>query len=322
MASAVLLVVALAVLGLATGGDAQLQNGFYRGKCGSNDVEAIVQGVVRARFARDPKIVAFLLRLLFHECGVNGCDGGLLIDGFGTEKTALPNLSVNGYDLIAEIKTELERRCPRVVSCSDIEILATRDAVALAGGAKYLVRTGRRDGRQSRASDVNLPAPNSTVAQATSFFGRLGLSQFDMALLLGAHTVGVTHCGVIKGRLYSHGGKAGATDPSLDPSLASVFKKFVCPNTPSSDNNIVFLDDQPSALRVDNGYYKMLQRRRGVLSVDQNLYGDGSTRWIVDMLANTDNFRAFFPQALVKLGEVKVLTGAQGEIRRVCNRFN
>lgn len=71
MASAVLLVVALAVLGLATGGDAQLQNGFYRGKCGSNDVEAIVQGVVRARFARDPKIVAFLLRLLFHECGVN-----------------------------------------------------------------------------------------------------------------------------------------------------------------------------------------------------------------------------------------------------------
>uniref|UniRef100_A0ACD5WF78 Uncharacterized protein n=1 Tax=Avena sativa TaxID=4498 RepID=A0ACD5WF78_AVESA len=321
-AAFLLVAVALAVLGVAT---AQLQDGFYKGRCGGNDVEAVVQGVVKARFSRDPAIVAHLLRLQFHECGVNGCDGGLLIDGPGTEKTAPPNLSVKGYDLIADVKTELERRCPGVVSCSDIEILATRDAVRLAGGNAYTVRTGRRDSRrQSRAADVNLPGPDSTVAQSTAFFGNLGLGQMDMVLLLGAHTVGVTHCSAIKtSRLYSYGGKPGATDPTLDPYYAFVYKTYVCPNKPSSDGNVVFLDDQHSALKVDNTFYKMLQKRRGVLSVDQNLYGHGaSTRWMVDMLANTDNFSWLFPKALVKLSEVNVLTGTQGEVRRVCNRFN
>ena len=68
---AALLMVALSVLGLATGGHAQLQNGFYKGKCGANDVEAIVQSVVKARFTREAAIVAHLLRLQFHECAVN-----------------------------------------------------------------------------------------------------------------------------------------------------------------------------------------------------------------------------------------------------------
>jgi peroxidase len=70
--AAFLLAVALTVLGLATT-QAQLQNGFYKGKCGANDVEAIVQGVVKARFSREPAVVAHLLRLQFHECGVNVC---------------------------------------------------------------------------------------------------------------------------------------------------------------------------------------------------------------------------------------------------------
>ncbi|KAE8784893.1 Peroxidase 57 [Hordeum vulgare] len=156
-AAVLVVVLAVAVLGLATDGQAQLQNGFYTGKCRGNDVEAVVRGIVKARFAQDSAIVAHLLRLLFHECGVNGCDGGLLIDGTGTEKTASPNLSVKGYDLIATIKMELERRCPGVVSCSDIEILATRDAVNASTGQGYAVRTGRRDRRRSIATDVNLP---------------------------------------------------------------------------------------------------------------------------------------------------------------------
>lgn len=63
--------VALAVLGLATGGRAQLQHGFYKGKCGANDVEAVVQSIVKARFAREAPIVAYLLRMQFHECAVN-----------------------------------------------------------------------------------------------------------------------------------------------------------------------------------------------------------------------------------------------------------
>ncbi|KAL6905360.1 hypothetical protein ACP4OV_002961 [Aristida adscensionis] len=318
------LAAALAVLALAAGGHAQLQYGFYRGKCNGSDVEAVVQGVVKTLYARQNPIIAYLLRMQFHECAVNGCDGGLLIDGPGTEKTAPPNLSVKGYDVIAAVKAELERRCPGVVSCSDIQILATRDAVALAGGPAYAVRTGRRDRRQSRAADVKLPSPEHTSAQAVAFFAGLGLSAFDTVLLLGAHTVGATRCSAIKSsRLYAYGGRPGATDPGMDPYYAFVYKTYVCPNVASSDGKAVFLDDQWSALRVDNNYYKNLQRRRGVLAVDQNMYKDGATRWIVDLLAKDDGlFRSLFPQALIKLGEVNVLTGTQGEIRRVCSKFN
>ncbi|KAM0874547.1 hypothetical protein ACQ4PT_037374 [Festuca glaucescens] len=286
---AVLLVVALSVLGLATGGVAQLKNGFYMGKCGANNVETIVQGLVKARVARDAAIVAQLLRLQFHECAINGCDAGLLVDGPGSEKTAKPNLSVKGYDLIAAIKTELEKRCPGVVSCSDIEILATRDAVALAGGRS------------------------------------LGFTELDMVVLLGAHTVGVTHCSKIKKtRLYNYGGKPNSTDPSLDQSDAAVYKKFVCPNTASSENNILYLDTRSSVSRIDNSYYKRLQGHHGVLSVDQNLYANGaSTKRHVDNLANNViDFSSLFPKALIKLSELKVLTGTQGEVRKVCSRFN
>lgn len=69
--SAPALMVTLAVLALVAGGRAQLQYGFYKGKCNASDVEAVVQSLVKARFAREAAIVAYLLRLQFHECAVN-----------------------------------------------------------------------------------------------------------------------------------------------------------------------------------------------------------------------------------------------------------
>lgn len=48
-----------------------LQVGFYKGKCRSVDVEAIVGGVVALRFIRDRTITAALLRMQFHDCFVN-----------------------------------------------------------------------------------------------------------------------------------------------------------------------------------------------------------------------------------------------------------
>jgi peroxidase len=63
--------VTLAVLAFVAGGHAQLQYGFYKGKCNANDVEAVVKSLVKARFDREAAIVAYLLRLQFHECAVN-----------------------------------------------------------------------------------------------------------------------------------------------------------------------------------------------------------------------------------------------------------
>lgn len=45
--------------------------------------------------------------------------------------------------------------------------------------------TGRRDGRVSRADNVNLPGPTVSVADATRIFNAQGLTRNDMVTLLG-----------------------------------------------------------------------------------------------------------------------------------------
>lgn len=65
---------------------------------------------------------------------------------------------------------------------------------ALAGGPKYSIPTGRRDGLVSNPADVNLPGPSLTVQEALKFFTNKKFSLNDMVTLLGAHTVGNTHC--------------------------------------------------------------------------------------------------------------------------------
>ena len=48
------------------------------------------------------------------------------------EKLSLSNInSLRSYEVVDEIKEALEKTCPGVVSCADIIIMASRDAVAL-----------------------------------------------------------------------------------------------------------------------------------------------------------------------------------------------
>lgn len=52
------------------------------------------------------------------------------MDGGAAEKTARANNGVREYDFIDKVKGALEKACPGVVSCADIIIAATRDAVS------------------------------------------------------------------------------------------------------------------------------------------------------------------------------------------------
>jgi peroxidase len=61
-------ILALLLLGIINSCYGQVKIGYYKGKCGAKDIESIIQAVVKARFAYDPDIVAFLLRLQFHDC--------------------------------------------------------------------------------------------------------------------------------------------------------------------------------------------------------------------------------------------------------------
>lgn len=60
-----------------------------------------------------------------------GCDASILLEGPNSEKTAIPNLSIRGYDIIDEAKAAVDRVCPGVVSCADLIAIAARDAVFL-----------------------------------------------------------------------------------------------------------------------------------------------------------------------------------------------
>lgn len=60
-----------------------------------------------------------------------GCDASILIKGNNTERTAIPNLSVRGYEVIDAAKEAVESICPGVVSCADIIVMATRDVIEL-----------------------------------------------------------------------------------------------------------------------------------------------------------------------------------------------
>jgi peroxidase len=64
-----------------------------------------------------------------------GCDGSVLLDDTSSskgEKTAGPNNgSLRGFEVVDNIKSAVEEKCPGVVSCADILAIASRDSVVI-----------------------------------------------------------------------------------------------------------------------------------------------------------------------------------------------
>lgn len=221
------------------------------------------------------------------------------------EKLAPPNQTVRGYELINEAKEKLEKECSSTVSCADIIVVAARDAVELAGGPRYEVPTGRRDGLESKASQVNLPSPTLPIPQAVELFNDKGFSAREMVTLLGGHTVGMAHCDNVNTDTRSLG--------------FSVRLTKTCASGPDATVAL----DQKTPEKVDNEFYRQISFGKGVLKVDQDLPFDGLTSGAVSEYRNDlEVFRADFAKAMIKLGTVGVLVDGEGEIRNQCWAFN
>lgn len=298
-----------------------LKVGFYKGLCPNKfvDIEAIITNRVREEFFKDSTILPALLRMQFHDCFVHGCDASILIDGPSSERKAGPNLSVRGYELIDALKTLSEAQCPEIVSCADIIAIATKEVIKLGGGPEYLVRTGRRDGLISRLEDVNLPSPFGSVSESIKAFGAKKFSPEEMVILLGCHTVGISHCEFFEERLYE---STSLFDPNMDPNLREELMP-VCPQGMKS-NNVTFLDqNSQSSNIVDNSFFDQIVKQRGILPIDQALARDSQTKSIVEKFAqNSTLFSSSLADAMIKLQALDVLTDKQGEIRKVCSKFN
>ncbi|CAI0431311.1 unnamed protein product [Linum tenue] len=187
-------VVGLALLLFVGSGSAQLNTNFYSKSC--PQLQETIYRVVEAAVRREARMGASLLRLFFHDCFVNGCDGSILLDdtsSFTGEKNANPNRnSARGFDVIDSIKSAVEKACPGTVSCADVLAVAARDSTVLLGGPSWNVKLGRRDARTASQSAANngIPPPTSNLTRLVSRFNALGLSARDLVALSGSHTVG------------------------------------------------------------------------------------------------------------------------------------
>ncbi|XP_047981333.1 probable peroxidase 26 [Salvia hispanica] len=285
------------------------------------NVEPFVRHQVRLWWTREKNITAKLLKLVYADCMVNGCDASILLDGPHTEKTSGKNSGLDGFVLIDKIKKVLEIRCPRAVSCADILHLATRDALYFAGGPSYPVYLGRRDGMESKASWVDLPSPAISIDQGIAYFKSKGLDDMDYATLLGAHTMGKTHCANLNDRLYNFN-KTRKPDPSIAKSRRDELRKQ-CPKTlkkGQKDPTVFLTDDQ---YRFSNKYYSNLVSNKAVLKVDQDLLQSYNTSQLaLEYVAILEHLKQQFSLSISRLGGLKVLTGNQGEIRLNCRFTN
>ncbi|VVA95555.1 unnamed protein product [Arabis nemorensis] len=114
---------------LLAGSSDGLEVGFYHRSCPS--AEGIILRVVKEEVAKNRGTAAVLLRLQFHDCFVEGCDGSILLKQEDDESFAAGNAGVGGFDTIDKAKAAVEQACPGIVSCADIIALAARDAVVL-----------------------------------------------------------------------------------------------------------------------------------------------------------------------------------------------
>ncbi|KAM0893589.1 hypothetical protein ACQ4PT_025013 [Festuca glaucescens] len=304
-ASCGLLLAAALVLLLSHGAQAQggLSPSFYDNSCpGTRD---IVRRVIQDARVADARIPASLIRLHFHDCFVNGCDGSLLLDddlqaGIMSEKKVPANdRSARGFDVVDDIKRALEKACPGTVSCADILTLAAEISVELAGGPYWSVPLGRRDGTTTNIESANnLPSPFDPLETLQEKFKNLGLDDTDLVALQGAHTFGRAQCQFTM-RNCTAGQVVGAL-VNLDGVTPDVF---------------------------DNKYYGNLLQGRVELPSDQVMLSDPvaatTTAPIIRRFSGSQkDFFSNFAASMIKMGSIGPLTGRDGEIRKNCRRLN
>jgi peroxidase len=184
------------------------------------------------------------------------------------------------------------------------------------GGPSYKVPLGRRDSasfatRQDVLSD--LPPPTATVPALLAVLSKINLDATDLVALSGGHTIGLGHCTSFEDRLFPR------PDPTLNATFAGQLRR-TCP-AKGTDRRTPLDVRTPNAF--DNKYYVNLVNREGLFTSDQDLFTNPGTRALVEKFVR--NQRDFFDQfafSVVKMGQIKVLTGAQGQIRRNCSARN
>ncbi|TVU29955.1 hypothetical protein EJB05_21553, partial [Eragrostis curvula] len=312
------------------------------GRYYQDKVEDKVRKEVEKAIKDNRGIGAALVRLVFHDCWVNGCDGSVLLeqsaDGASPEKNAKNNIGLAGFDVIDRIKDKVRNDN---VSCADIVVLAGRDAVAILSGEKitYSITRGRLDGVRSSKDDADAVLPTSDFD-----FGKLksnfdaGFRKFtveELVVLSGAHSIGVAHLSSYAKRLST----ADTPDFQIDSSYRAALNNATPPalldqkKDPIVPNNVRDETDafqkqanyDPAALGVskekqvlDNSYYHNTLENKVLFKSDWVLRTDGEAAGkLEEYKEKPEEWNKDFAAAMAKLSSLPA-QGSNLEVRRNC----
>lgn len=130
-------------------------------------------------------------------------------------------------------------------------------------------------------------------------------------LYIGGHTVGRARCMFYKKRIHDE-------KVDIDPKYAEALQAN-CPAI-GGENNTASLDTTTPYV-FDNAYFTNLINKKGLLESDQELYTGkrGKTDSIVQSFSsNKELFFEVFSKALLKVGNMQIVTGTNGEVRKNC----
>uniref|UniRef100_A0ACD5TXT9 Uncharacterized protein n=1 Tax=Avena sativa TaxID=4498 RepID=A0ACD5TXT9_AVESA len=306
------------------------------------DPRDTVKRIVTEAIGGDKGVGAALIRLVFHDCWVNGCDGSVLVDtkpygGGKTEKLAENNIGLAGFDVIDKIKSQLDSP-EKQLSCADIVVLAAREATynLSRGNIDYPVNTGRTDGVVSSASAADAVLPPSTFdfEQLKANFAAKGFDTKELVALSGAHVVGVARESSFADRLNDT--TATPISPDYKDALAEDVKKHPIQPNNIRDKDETFRDKAGYVVEtgvdtsdgakgvMDNTYYHANLQNRVLFRSDWELRNDMSGQAGNAMETFKRDAREWyteFGKAMAKLSQLKA-QGPRFENRTDCKVIN
>ncbi|CAN6278649.1 unnamed protein product [Urochloa humidicola] len=314
------------------------------GRYYSDKVQDKVRKEVEKAMAYNPSVGPALVRLVFHDCWINGCDGSVLLDktptdGTNVEKKAVNNIGLAGFEVIDTIK----QKVGAAASCADILVFAGRDAADILSGGKifYALTGGRKDGvvSSSAVADASLPHSTFDFSQLQDNFAAAGhgFTVEELVVLSGAHAIGVAHLSSYQDRLD------GATATPIDSDYQAALNKTTpldslkrgqdptVPNNPR-DASAAFQKDaaydpvaigvSPARGALDNSYYHNNLENKVLFKSDWVLRTDGfAAGKLQEYRDNATEWNSDFADAMVKLSGLPA-QGKNLEIRKNCRLTN
>lgn len=128
----------------------------------------------------------------------------------------------------------------------------------------------------------------------------------------GSHTIGLARCTTFRPHIYN--------DSNIDASFAKALQRK-CPI--SGNDNVHQPLDFQTPTSFDNLYFDHLLKMKGLLRSDQELFnGTSADSLVKQYAADTSKFFKQFAKSMIKMGNIKPLTGSSGQIRINCRKVN